>query len=67
MGKRTAFEANTKVAHGERDSKRQRTNGSHEDDTAHSNGIADEVHSARDLQNAIFFDQGSQGEFRNGK
>ncbi|KAJ4368078.1 hypothetical protein N0V83_006433 [Neocucurbitaria cava] len=66
MGKRTAFEASTKSAHPERDSKRQRTHGSHERDSPRPHGAAEEVTSARQLQDALLFDQGSTGDFRNG-
>ncbi|KAF1846825.1 uncharacterized protein K460DRAFT_386959 [Cucurbitaria berberidis CBS 394.84] len=66
MGKRTAFEANTKRAHSERDSKRQRIHGSQERDSPRPNGTAEEVTTARDLQNALLFDQGSTADFRSG-
>ncbi|KAF1944335.1 hypothetical protein EJ02DRAFT_398473 [Clathrospora elynae] len=65
MGKRTAFEANTKSSH-ERDSKRQRFDDSHERNSPRPNGTAEEVTNARDLQNALFFDQSSQSDFRTG-
>ncbi|EDU42287.1 conserved hypothetical protein [Pyrenophora tritici-repentis Pt-1C-BFP] len=66
MGKRTAFEANTKGAHFDRDSKRQRTENDHERNSPRPNAGAEEVTTARDLQNALFFDQSSQGDFRSG-
>jgi nucleolar pre-ribosomal-associated protein 1 len=66
MGKRTAFEANTKGAHSERDSKRQKNDSNYEHTSPRPNETAEEVTTARDLQNALFFDQSSQGDFRSG-
>ncbi|RYN51122.1 hypothetical protein AA0118_g10621 [Alternaria tenuissima] len=66
MGKRTAFEANTKSAHSDRDSKRQRVDHTAERNSPRPNGSAEEITSARDLQNALFFDQSSSGDFRSG-
>lgn len=68
MGKRTAYEANTKGAsHSGRDSKRQRVNGSLERDSPHPNGDAEEVTSARQLQQVLLFDQSYQNDFRHGR
>lgn len=67
MGKRSAFEANTKGAHLDRDPKRQRTENNYEHNSPQPNGAAEEVTTARDLQNALFFDQSSQGDFRSGR
>ncbi|KAF2855567.1 hypothetical protein T440DRAFT_439902 [Plenodomus tracheiphilus IPT5] len=68
MGKRTAFEANSKgAAHSGRDHKRQRTHGSIERDSPRPNGVAEEqVTSSRALQQALLFDQNRQSEFRTG-
>ncbi|CBX93708.1 hypothetical protein IAQ61_003596 [Plenodomus lingam] len=68
MGKRTALEANSKgVAYSGRDAKRQRTHGSIERDSPHPNGGTEEkVTSARELQQALLFDQSHQSEFRTG-
>jgi nucleolar pre-ribosomal-associated protein 1 len=66
MGKRTAFEANTKGAHTDRDSKRQKFDDNYERNSPRPNGTAEEVTTARDLQKALFFDQSSQGDFRSG-
>jgi hypothetical protein len=67
MGKRTAFEANTKSAQFEGDSKRRRIDNSEERNSPRPTGTAEEVTSARDLQNALFFDQSSSGDFRSGR
>jgi nucleolar pre-ribosomal-associated protein 1 len=67
MGKRSAFEANTKSAHFDRDSKRQRIDNTHERNSPRPNGVAEDITSARDLQNALFFDQSSSGDFRSGR
>lgn len=67
MGKRTAFEANTKSAQFDRDSKRQRIDNTQERNSPRPNGAAEEITSARDLQNALFFDQSSSGDFRSGR
>jgi len=67
MGKRTAFEANSKGAHLDRNSKRQRTENNHDRNSPRPNDGAEEVTTARDLQNALFFDQSSQGDFRSGR
>ena len=66
MGKRTAFEANKKGAQSDRDFKRQKFDDNHERNSPRPNGTAEEVTTARDLQNALFFDQSSQGDFRSG-
>ncbi|KAI4937708.1 hypothetical protein J4E85_000143 [Alternaria conjuncta] len=66
MGKRSAFEANTKSAHSDRDSKRQRFDDTHERNSPRPNGAAEDVTSGRDLQNALYFDQSSSGGFRSG-
>ncbi|CAE7199306.1 hypothetical protein P3342_010217 [Pyrenophora teres f. teres] len=66
MGKRTAFEANTKGARFDRDFKRQKTENDHERNSPRPNVGAEEVTTARDLQNALFFDPSSQGDFRTG-
>ncbi|KAI8942533.1 hypothetical protein NX059_000595 [Plenodomus lindquistii] len=67
MGKRTAFEANSKgAAHTGRDAKRQRTHGSMERDSPRPNGVAEEVGSSRELQQALLFDQSHQSDFRTG-
>ncbi|KAH9881864.1 hypothetical protein J1614_001035 [Plenodomus biglobosus] len=68
MGKRTAFEANSKgAAQSGRDPKRQRTtHGSIERDSPRPHGVAEEVSSARELQQALLFDQAHQSEFRTG-
>ncbi|KAL6710182.1 hypothetical protein ACN47E_009973 [Coniothyrium glycines] len=66
MGKRTAFEANTKGAHSSRDAKRQRVNDNHDHELPRPHGDAEEVTTARNLQKALLFDQGAQGDFRNG-
>jgi nucleolar pre-ribosomal-associated protein 1 len=67
MGKRTAFEANTKGAHVDRDSKRQKFDDNYERNSPRPNGTAEEITTARDLQNALFFDQSAQGDFRSGR
>lgn len=66
MGKRTAYDAHAKGAHFDRDNKRQRTDSNYERNSPRPNGGAEEVTTARDLQNALFFDQSSQGDFRSG-
>lgn len=67
MGKRTAFEANTRGAHIDRDPKRQRVAASNEGEVAHAHGAAEEITTARDLQRLLLFDQGSQSDFRTGR
>ncbi|KAF2645522.1 hypothetical protein P280DRAFT_417343 [Massarina eburnea CBS 473.64] len=66
MGKRTVFEANPKAAHTGRHAKRQKTDDSYEQETPAGASIEDEVTSARQLQNALVFDQGSASAFRSG-
>ncbi|KAH7398184.1 ribosome 60S biogenesis N-terminal-domain-containing protein [Pyrenochaeta sp. MPI-SDFR-AT-0127] len=66
MGKRSAFEANTKGALSPRDPKRPRVNGSLERDSPRPSGSGQEVSSARELQTALLFDQGSTSDFRTG-
>ncbi|KAI4635340.1 uncharacterized protein J4E87_000290 [Alternaria ethzedia] len=66
MGKRSAFEANTKSAHSDRDSKRQRFDDTHERNSPRPNGAAEDITSGRDLQNALYFDQSSSAGFRSG-
>ena len=64
MGKRTTFEGDAGSAHA---TKRQKIEGGHERNSPRLNGAgADEVHSARDLQKALYFDQNATADFRNG-
>ncbi|UPX19097.1 uncharacterized protein EKO05_0009370 [Ascochyta rabiei] len=64
MGKRTNFETDLGSAHA---TKRQRIEGGHDRQSPRPNGAgAEEVHSARDLQKALYFDQNATAEFRNG-
>lgn len=67
MGKRSAYDAHAKGAHADRDNKRQRTDAHHERNSPRPHGNADDVTAARDLQNALFFDQSSHASFRSGK
>ncbi|EOA87605.1 uncharacterized protein SETTUDRAFT_161136 [Exserohilum turcica Et28A] len=66
MGKRSAYDAHAKGAHADRDNKRQRTDAHHERNSPRPHGNADDVTAARDLQNALFFDQSSHASFRSG-
>ncbi|KAF2690505.1 hypothetical protein K458DRAFT_357328 [Lentithecium fluviatile CBS 122367] len=66
MGKRTVFEANGKVAHSARQAKRQRTDASHEQESPAGAFAEDEVTSARQLEKALVFDQGSASSLRSG-
>ncbi|KAF1839535.1 hypothetical protein BDW02DRAFT_564086 [Decorospora gaudefroyi] len=66
MGKRPAFEASTHSAHSGRDTKRPKVDNSYERNPPHASGTGEEVTTARDLQNALFFDQSAQGDFRSG-
>lgn len=69
MGKRSAYESHAKnAAQYGRDSKRPRTNGDYERDSPRPNGVGlvAEVSTARDLQQALCFDQSAQTDFRNG-
>lgn len=64
MGKRTNFESDAAGAHA---NKRQRVEGGHERNDPRPNGAgAEEVHSARDLQKVLYFDQNATNDFRNG-
>ncbi|KAF3003511.1 hypothetical protein E8E13_004993 [Curvularia kusanoi] len=64
MGKRTNFEGDAGGAHA---SKRQRVEAGHERNSPRPNGAgAEEMHSARDLQKALYFDQNATNDFRNG-
>lgn len=64
MVKRTTYEGDAGSVHA---TKRQRIEGGHERNSPRPNGAgADEVHSARDLQKALYFDQNATAEFRNG-
>lgn len=64
MGKRTNFEGDAGGAHA---NKRQRIEGGHERNSPRPNGAgAEEVHSARDLQKVLYFDQNATNDFRNG-
>jgi hypothetical protein len=64
MGKRTNFEGDASGAHA---SKRQRVEAGHERNSPRPNGAgAEEVHSGRDLQKALYFDQNATADFRNG-
>jgi hypothetical protein len=64
MGKRTDFDGDASGAHA---SKRQRVEAGHERNSPRPNGAgAEEVHSGRDLQKALYFDQNATADFRNG-
>lgn len=64
MGKRTNFEGDASGTHA---SKRQRVEAGHECSPSRPNGAgAEEVHSVRDLQKALYFDQNATADFRNG-
>ena len=64
MGKRTNFEGDAGGVHA---NKRQRIEGGHERNSPRPNGAgAEEVHSARDLQKVLYFDQNATNDFRNG-
>lgn len=64
MGKRTTIDGDSGSAHA---IKRQRIEGGHERNSPRPNGAGtDEVHSARDLQKALYFDQNATADFRNG-
>ena len=67
MGKRTAYDAHAKGAHADGDNKRQKTDGHYERNSPRPHGNVEDVTAARDLQNALFFDQSSQANFRSGK
>jgi len=68
MSKRTVFEANGKAAHGGPQSKRQRTDTSHERESPAVGAAAeDDVTSARQLEKALLFDQGSAASLRGGE
>jgi nucleolar pre-ribosomal-associated protein 1 len=68
MGKRSVFEANGKAAHAGRQPKRQRTETSHERESPVAGPVAeDEITSARQLEKALVFDQGSASSLRGGK
>ncbi|KAL1605724.1 hypothetical protein SLS59_003528 [Nothophoma quercina] len=61
---RTNFEGDAGGAHA---NKRQRIEGGHERNSPRPNGAgAEEVHSARDLQKVLYFDQNATNDFRNG-
>lgn len=65
MGKRTNFEGDAGSVHA---NKRQRIEGGHERNSPRPNGAgAEDVHSVRDLQKALHFDQSATADFRNGK
>lgn len=65
MGKRTNLEGDAGGAHA---NKRQRVEARHERNSPRPNGTgAEEMHSARDLQKALYFDQNATNDFRNGK
>ncbi|EUC42301.1 hypothetical protein COCMIDRAFT_8104 [Bipolaris oryzae ATCC 44560] len=66
MGKRTAYDAHARSAHVDRENKRQKIDTHYERNSPRPNGSAEEVTAARDLQNALFFDQSSQSNFRSG-
>jgi nucleolar pre-ribosomal-associated protein 1 len=68
MGKRTKFEGDSGGAHA---NKRQRVEAGHERNSPRPNGAgagagAEEMRSARDLQQALYFDQNATNDFRNG-
>lgn len=63
MGKRTTFEGDSGSAHA---TKRQRIEGGHELNSPRPVNGVEEVHSARDLQKALYFDQNATADFRNG-
>jgi len=64
MGKRTKFESDSGGAHA---NKRQRVEAGHERNSPRPNGAgAEEMHSARDLQQALYFDQNATNDFRTG-
>jgi nucleolar pre-ribosomal-associated protein 1 len=64
MGKRTKFEGDSGGAHA---NKRQRVETGHERNSPRPNGAgAEEMHSARDLQQALYFDQNATNDFRTG-
>ncbi|KAF2871434.1 ribosome 60S biogenesis N-terminal-domain-containing protein [Massariosphaeria phaeospora] len=65
MGKRTAYEANPKAPHDERHQKRQRVENSLERNAPAAVGEL-QVTTARQLQEALVFDQGSAAGFRSG-
>lgn len=68
MGKRTAFEANSTGAHPERGPKRPRTHAADERDSPRmQHDAAEQIATARDLQTALFFDQGATADFRSGE
>ncbi|OAL45257.1 hypothetical protein IQ07DRAFT_548943 [Pyrenochaeta sp. DS3sAY3a] len=67
MGKRTAFEANSTGAHPERGPKRPRTHAADERASPRlQHDAAEQIATARDLQTALFFDQGATADFRSG-
>lgn len=63
MGKRTTFEGDAGSAHA---TKRQRIEVAHERNSPRPSAGAEQVHSARDLQKALNFDQNATADFRNG-
>jgi nucleolar pre-ribosomal-associated protein 1 len=67
MGKRTLFDADGKSAHSGHEVKRQRIEGSLERNSPRPNGHGEEVTTARDLQQALLFDQRAHGDFRSGQ
>ncbi|USP78891.1 hypothetical protein yc1106_06165 [Curvularia clavata] len=66
MGKRTAYDAHARGTNGDRENKRQKIDTNYERNSPRPSGSVEEVTSARDLQNALFFDQSSQSNFRSG-
>lgn len=64
MGKRTDPEGGASGAHV---SKQQRDHARHEGSLPRPNGAgAEDIHSGRDLQKALYFDQNATADFRNG-
>ncbi|KAF2203182.1 hypothetical protein GQ43DRAFT_479245 [Delitschia confertaspora ATCC 74209] len=66
MAKRTAFEADSKTGHETRNLKRQRVENPEEHKPDASISTPEQVVSARQLQNALVFDQGAAAGFRSG-
>ena len=66
MGKRTIFEASREASQSSRLSKRPKTKASNEHASPAPNAVADQITTARELHQALFFDQSSTSNLRSG-